>query len=348
MSEVPSFIDISERMSLETIFQRVNKIKDIAKQANQSEEDLEKSMKALKNLATTVAMLQAAHYIGKGPDQAQIKAPREPAAQEKNLDEFGVPRKSSSVNAYKMKPHEFVDHIKEAHPHLWAISKNESSGGQNLKHETMKDGMHKGHTAGGPWGMMPNTVKFVVNNLDKDGHIGDVYPYLKNYTKDTNKNHKTISDMLNSSPIMSFHLASRLYDHLNDAHKGDPERVAHSWYNGLNGTKKTLKNSGDYKIDSHPYVKKFSSHLKELKDMKKALTAGYGGAGAPTSMTGGSVMQSESLGDSRAFGGAKKGKLSYITCDKCGHEQVHAANQVKCRECNSSFSLEKLYRTIIN
>lgn len=67
----------------------------------------------------------------------------------------------------------------------------------------------------------------------------------------------------------------------------------------------------------------------------KALTAGYGGAGAPTSMTGGAVLQAESqeLGPK---------KLSFITCDDCGKEQVYGKFQVKCRDCGKAFSMAKL------
>jgi hypothetical protein len=63
-----------------------------------------------------------------------------------------------------------------------------------------------------------------------------------------------------------------------------------------------------------------------------SLTAGYGGASAPMSRVGGSVLQSESLSNG----------FKYIVCDKCGKEQVHSKYQVKCRHCNDNFSLEKL------
>lgn len=69
----------------------------------------------------------------------------------------------------------------------------------------------------------------------------------------------------------------------------------------------------------------------------KALTAGYGGAGAPTAMSGGAVLQSESQEV-----GPKS--LSFITCDNCGKEQVYGKFQVKCREpgCGKAFSMAKL------
>lgn len=73
----------------------------------------------------------------------------------------------------------------------------------------------------------------------------------------------------------------------------------------------------------------------EMHKLTKALTAGYGGAGAPGSMTGGSVIQSESLDDGRRG-------FKYITCDDCGDESVYMKHQVKCRKCNKSYSLAKL------
>jgi hypothetical protein len=77
---------------------------------------------------------------------------------------------------------------------------------------------------------------------------------------------------------------------------------------------------------------------------KKALTAGYGGAGAPGSQSGGSVIQTESLDDGRSK--TKKAEttdgFSYITCEDCGHDQVYMKHQVKCRNCRQNFSLDKL------
>ncbi len=77
---------------------------------------------------------------------------------------------------------------------------------------------------------------------------------------------------------------------------------------------------------------------KLKKGLKKALTAGYGGGGAPTGLTGGGVFQEESLEDGRK----SEDTMTYITCNDCGHEQVYMGHQVKCRGCNSNFSLDKL------
>jgi hypothetical protein len=73
------------------------------------------------------------------------------------------------------------------------------------------------------------------------------------------------------------------------------------------------------------------------RPVKKALTAGYGGAGAPAGRFGGSVFQAESLEDSKAG-------LKNVTCDDCGKDQIYSKFQVKCRHCNKSWSLDKLHK----
>lgn len=90
----------------------------------------------------------------------------------------------------------------------------------------------------------------------------------------------------------------------------------------------------------------FMANREKLKNkMKKALTAGYGGAGAPTNLTGGGVLQPESM-DEKVKNLSLKSEttdgFSYITCDNCGHEQIYMDHQVKCRSCKKNFALSKL------
>lgn len=106
--------------------------------------------------------------------------------------------------------------------------------------------------------------------------------------------------------------------------------------------------------------KKILRNVVRVSEMAKALTAGFGGGGMPTGLTGGGVIQSESLEAplpviSSTSGNKKKKKknkklkkkaFDYIGCDSCGKEQIHMRHQVKCRECNKSFSLEKLSKLI--
>ena len=84
--------------------------------------------------------------------------------------------------------------------------------------------------------------------------------------------------------------------------------------------------------------------------LAKMLSAGYGGAGAPTSRSGGGVIQSEGLDDGRSK--IKKEEKStkgfkYLLCSKCGHEQIYMKHQVKCRDCNKHFPMADLAMVMV-
>lgn len=80
--------------------------------------------------------------------------------------------------------------------------------------------------------------------------------------------------------------------------------------------------------------------LKKNSDLNKALTAGYGGAEAPTMRTGGAVLQAESIDQGHSF--------RYIDCPNCGKDQIYASHQVKCRHCGKSFPFDTLAKFFIN
>lgn len=122
---------------------------------------------------------------------------------------------------------------------------------------------------------------------------------------------------------------------------------------------------------------KIERNIYKIEEMTKALTAGYGGAGTPTEMTGGSVLQRESVekgGDNKdvalycdACGNKEmasdtcdccsncgkkyeallKKSFKYITCDKCGNEGVFMKSQRKCRACGSAYSFSKLAKYLL-
>lgn len=99
------------------------------------------------------------------------------------------------------------------------------------------------------------------------------------------------------------------------------------------------------KIDHIIKTNKTKNKIAKINDLTKMLSAGYGGAGAPTSRTGGGVLQSEELDDGRKK--VKKEEDStkgfkYLLCNSCGHEQVHMEHQVKCRDCNKHFPMADL------
>jgi rubrerythrin len=197
--------------------------------------------------------------------------------------------------------------------------------------------MHKGHTAGGPWGVMPHTVKYV---LGVSKGLKNKYPDLAEKAKDVDKNHLYLTNAMNKNPEAAYDFAKTLYNHLDTVHDGDVHKIVHSWHHGIGGTHKASKKNIDH--SKSEYNQRFNKFLSQLKSKKveKALTAGYGGASAPTGRTHGAVFQAESLEGGRMPDVGFK----YITCDHCGHEQVHTKHQVKCRKCDKAMSLEKLFR----
>jgi ribosomal protein S27E len=242
-----------------------------------------------------------------------------------------VKRKPSSEEVYK--------EVATKNPMLGAIGKIESSGGKNLKHETVNVGIHKGHTAGGIFGMMPHSAAFIIK---KDPDLAKKYPELAEAAKDINKNHKKFTEALNSDPSLAADFAISMYNR-NKGKTKSKHQLVYSWYNGLKGSWNALKEGGHKAIESHPYVQKVMEEYKNMQPKKveqkqglnKALMAGYDGSGAPTSRTNGSVIQAESLNSKPGF--------KYICCDNCGKEQIYAKHQVKCRDCGHSMSFEKLY-----
>jgi hypothetical protein len=236
-------------------------------------------------------------------------------------------------------------YLNSKYPILGAICNIESSNGTNLDHRTIEDvnSVHHGHTAGGICGMMPHTAAFI---LKKDRGLAKKYPELMSAAKDLPNQHRAFTDKLNSDPQAAVDFAVA-YMKRNQGQTKNNHMLIYSWKNGLKGAWNKLHKGGMKGIEDHPYVqsvmKEYSKTTPQNDELKqpvmKALMAGYGGAGSPTGLVSGGVMQSESLDDGRSG-------FKYITCDNCGKEQVHAKYQVKCRDCGRNMSFEKLYNTL--
>lgn len=241
--------------------------------------------------------------------------------------------------------------IAKEHPVLGAIGAVESSGGKNLDHpeingKLLQDfygigggegkSMHAGMKAGGAYGMMPQSAAFI---LGKDPELAKKYPHLVEAAKDVHKNHKTFTDTFNSDPQADADFAVSLFKRNKGKTRSD-QQLIYSWLHGLKGSWNQYKEGGKNSFASHPYVQEVMGKMPKKQERKpalnKALTAGYGGGGAPTSRVSGAVIQTESLEQGRPG-------FKYITCDNCGKEQVHSKHQVKCRECGHGMSFEKLY-----
>lgn len=292
-----------------------------------SEEEMEKGLKdALK-----------AGVVGATMAMSPAKIAEEPKVPTAQVEQQQQPKRSHK---------EVWKEVSKKYPLLGAIGFVESTGGENLNHREMEAGMHKGHKAGGMFGMMPHSAAFI---LKRDPELAKKYPKLAEAAQDVDKNHELFTNTFNEDPDAAADFAVSAYKRNKGKTKSD-KMLTYSWLNGLKGSWNTYKEGGSKAFDEHPYVQKVMAQYAKLKPqktqktqqnkpLKKALTAGYGGAGAPTSRVGGAVIQAESLESGRPG-------FKYVTCDHCGKEQIHAKHQVKCRECGHGMSFEKLYRVM--
>ena len=353
-NNVPSFRQIVRNASATKVHDNLNKIAHLMSQVHGSDHAIEVPSKEVILKSSLESKInnnleQIHEILDKGIKQALLGATMGAAAmtggqpsQAKQITEGSAQVRPS--NKIDTASHEAAyKNISKKHPILGAIGMIESSGGKNLVHETInnKNSMHHGHTAGGMFGMMPNTATFV---LKRDPALAKKYPDAVKWAGDIKGNHAKFTELFNSNPDAAADFAVSLMGH-NKAKTKNKEMLVHSWLNGLKGTWNKYKNNGMDSISVHPYVQKVMQEYNksnpakaESKDLSKALMAGYGGAGAPMSRTGGAVMQTESFSPGKGF--------KYATCDKCGKEQIYSKFQVKCRHCGSSFSLEKLCRTM--
>lgn len=81
---------------------------------------------------------------------------------------------------------------------------------------------------------------------------------------------------------------------------------------------------------------KISVNIHKINALVKTLAAGYGGSGAPSNLTGGGVLQSESM--------AHKSDENEIECPECGRGQVYFKYQTRCRHCSKAFPMDTLVK----
>ena len=162
---VPTPTEILESAMTTKISNNINKISELADGLNS--EQLDKGMKhAIAGLALAGGLLAPANL-------------------------------STDTKPVSRSPAAIVENLKQSDPHLWAIAQMESQGGNNLRHHITDVGMHKGHQAGGPWGMMPHTVRYI---MKQDAGLKDKYPNLFNKSLNVDKHHKNITETLNGRP----------------------------------------------------------------------------------------------------------------------------------------------------
>ncbi len=130
------------------------------------------------------------------------------------------------------------------------IEQIESSGGQNTDHPVMESGIHAGQSAIGRYGLMPNTIKEIINRERMAGNNQPIYDLLEELDPDELKN------FIEQSPELENQLAKTLATRVLGKTGGDEEKAAFAWNMGHNLTPEQIEER-DYQ--SSPYVQKFET-----------------------------------------------------------------------------------------
>jgi|ERR1035437_688300 hypothetical protein len=136
---------------------------------------------------------------------------------------------------------------------LKLISQLESSGGKNLNHPAIQNGLQAGTTAAGQYGLMPNTIQELVN---RQRLSGQATPAMRDIASEPPEQMKADVE---SNPDMENQLAGQLATKVL-GNTQDPAMAAYAWHSGHNLQPQQIQQR-DYMND--PYVQKFLK-LKEM------------------------------------------------------------------------------------
>lgn len=140
------------------------------------------------------------------------------------------------------------------------ISMLESSGGKNFNHRQMESGIHKGMSAAGSYGIMPNTALEIVNRAKRQGQDSPKMRQLAKLPKDK------IKGFIEQNPDLERELAGHLAQRVLSKSKGDMEKAAYRWFMGHNLGDEALE---ERNFQDTEYVKRFKREKKKRdEDMR--------------------------------------------------------------------------------
>lgn len=141
---------------------------------------------------------------------------------------------------------------------LKVIGQLESSGGKNIQHSPMQSGIQAGTTAIGRYGLMPNTVKEMINRKRMDNTLTPQLQVLDKLSPDQMKAH------IESNPNLEDSVAKDLAIHVLQNQGGDENKAAYSWQMGHNLPSQSItpEKMNDPSGAGGQYVNKF----KRIKD----------------------------------------------------------------------------------
>jgi len=128
------------------------------------------------------------------------------------------------------------------------IMQIESSGGRDIQHPEMQHGIHEGHKAIGRYGLMPNTVKELINRRRTQGTMT---PELQDLDA---MSPEQIKATIESRPDLEDQFAEQLGTKVIRQQGGDEDKAAFSWNQGHNIQPANIT---EEKIKESPYVQKY-------------------------------------------------------------------------------------------
>lgn len=137
---------------------------------------------------------------------------------------------------------------------LQKIEQIESSGGKNTDHPVVEEGIQAGDQAIGRYGLMPNTIRELVNRRRMQGTTTGELQDLSNMPSPEMKHY------LEQNPGLEDELAKQLATKVTRDQLGDEDRAAYSWTMGHNLQPTDITNE---KLNESPYVQKY----RKLKGM---------------------------------------------------------------------------------
>lgn len=137
------------------------------------------------------------------------------------------------------------------------IMQIESSGGTNFNHRTIASGMHEGDQAIGRYGLMPNTIREIINRRRLRGTST---PELQDLDQ---LDHQALKERIEANPDLEQELAEQLAQHVTQKQMGDEDRAAFAWQNGHNLTPDRISNE---QLQQSPYVQKYEKLKNLIKD----------------------------------------------------------------------------------
>jgi hypothetical protein len=141
---------------------------------------------------------------------------------------------------------------------LKTISQLESSGGKDLEHPTMQEGIQAGTSAIGKYGLMPNTVKEIINNRRNNGAMTQQLQDLDGM------NPKEMKEYIEANPDVEDELANTLALKVLRNQMGDEDKAAFAWHQGDNLKPEDISTQklNDTNTVGGKYVEKF----RRIKD----------------------------------------------------------------------------------